>query len=376
MIRTALFEQQIKDAEQFIQIEMNTDASCGANRKNKASQTQSPQSSSYKKTPKALVLLSGGLDSMLAAKIVLDQGIDVVAVHFVNPFSATNEAHLDRFCQKMGINLHKVVLGQEMLDIVVNPQHGYGSRMNPCLDCRILEFRKAVELAEQIKVDFYVTGEVLNERPFSQRKAAMLLIEKEAGLGGKILRPLSAKLLPETEPEKRGMIDRKNLLAFSGRRRTPQMMLATELGINEYPNPAGGCLLTDPRFADRLREHLELEGRLTVMDVALLKIGRHFRIGKAKVVVGRNEEENNKLLLIAGEHSNLTAMEVSDYMGPVTIISGKADPEIIRVAAGITVRYSDAPTEPIVAVNLLYDIGKQVIHVRACADDELKTLSI
>lgn len=355
---------------------MNTDASCGANRKNKASQTQSPQSSSYKKKPKALVLLSGGLDSMLAAKIVLDQGIDVVAVHFVNPFSATNEAHLDRFCQKMCINLHKVVLGQEMLDIVVNPQHGYGSRMNPCLDCRILEFRKAVELAEQIKVDFYVTGEVLNERPFSQRKAAMLLIEKEAGLGGKILRPLSAKLLPETEPEKRGMIDRKNLLAFSGRRRTPQMMLATELGINEYPNPAGGCLLTDPRFADRLREHLELEGRLTVMDVALLKIGRHFRIGKAKVVVGRNEEENNKLLLIAGEHSNLTAMEVSDYMGPVTIISGKADPEIIRVAAGITVRYSDAPTEPIVAVNLLYDIGKQVIHVRACADDELKTLSI
>jgi tRNA-specific 2-thiouridylase len=376
VIWTAPFEQQIKDAEQFIQIEMNAVTSCGAHRINKASPARNLHSSSRKKKPKALVLLSGGLDSMLAAKLVLDQGIEVEAVHFVNPFSSANEAYVDRFCQKMGIKLHKVILGQEMLDIVVNPQHGYGSRMNPCLDCRILAFRKAVELAEQIKADFYVTGEVLNERPFSQRKAAMLLIQKEAGLEGKILRPLSAKLLPETEPEKRGMVDRKNLLAFSGRRRTPQMVLAKELGINEYPNPAGGCLLTDPRFADRLREHLKHEGKLTAMDVALLKIGRHFRVGKAKVVVGRNEEENNKLLLIAGEHSNLTAMEVSDYMGPVTIVSGKANPEIIHMAAGITVCYSDAPMESIVAVNLLCDAGKQVIHVRACADDELKSLSI
>jgi tRNA U34 2-thiouridine synthase MnmA/TrmU len=355
---------------------MNTVTLCGAHWKNKASLARNPHGLSRKKKHKALVLLSGGLDSMLAAKLVLDQGIEVEAVHFLNPFSATNEAYVDGFCQKIGINLHKVILGQEMLDIVVSPQHGYGSRMNPCLDCRILAFRKAIELAEQIKANFYVTGEVLNERPFSQRKEAMLFIEKKAGLEGKILRPLSAKLLPETEPEKCGIVDRNNFLAFRGRRRTPQMVLAKELGINEYPNPAGGCLLTDPRFADRLREHLRHEGKLTVIDVALLKIGRHFRVGETKVVVGRNKEENRKLLLIADEHSNLIVMEVSNYMSPVTIVSGKADPEIIRVAAGITVRYSDAPTESIVAVNLLHYAGKQVILVKACTNDELKSLSI
>jgi tRNA-specific 2-thiouridylase len=204
----------------------------------------------------------------------------------------------------------------------------------------------------------------------------MLLMEKKAGLDGKILRPLSAKLLPETDPEKHGIIDRSKLHAISGRRRTPQMELAKKLEISKYPNPAGGCLLTDPRFTERLREHLENEKRLNMTDVTLLKIGRHFRIGKAKVIVGRNEVENSRLLSIAKKHDNLTVMEVADYMGPVTIVNEDADPTIIRMAAAVTVRYSDAPNGIIIAVNCRSGGEKQLINVKACADHEVKLLSI
>jgi len=326
--------------------------------------------------PKALVLLSGGLDSMLAARLMLDQDVDVEAVHFITPFSGQNEAFVEKFCKETGIKLHKIVLDEEFLEIVVAPKHGYGSQMNPCIDCRILEFKKAKEVAEKVGADFIVTGEVLDERPFSQKKDMMLHIEKEDGLEGKVLRPLSAKLLPETEPEKNGLVDRERLLAIKGRRRTPQMMLAKKLGIVEYPNPAGGCLLTEPRFADRLREHLEHEKRLTMLDVELLRVGRHFRIGNTKVIVGRNEKENKKLSSSASRNKNLSTMEVKDYMGPVTILVGEADAETIGKAAAITVRYSDAPKGTL--VSLRYDgvNGYEDIEAVAMSNNELRQFSV
>ena len=329
-----------------------------------------------KKPPKALALFSGGLDSMLAIKVVMDQGVEVEAVHFMNPFSAHNENLVKEFCEEVGIKLHQVALGQELLDIVVKPKHGYGSQLNPCIDCRILTLRKAKDLAEKIGADFLVTGEVLDERPFSQRRETMLLIEKEAGLEGKILRPLSAKLLPETTAEKQNLIDRKKLLAIRGRRRLPQLRLAEKLGIKRYLNPSGGCLLTDPRFAERLKEHLAHEEKLTMTDVALLRLGRHFRIKNVKVIVGRNKEENEKLLSISGQNGNFVQMEVTDYMGPVTLLLGKPDFETVQKAAAITVRYSDAPSGIPVRVRYATAKGERVIKVQAASDDELRQFSI
>ncbi len=326
--------------------------------------------------PKALVLLSGGLDSMLATKLMLKQVVEVEAVHFRTPFSGQDETFVERFCEESGVKLHTVVLGDEFLEIVVAPNHGHGSQMNPCIDCRILELKKAKELAEKVGADFLVTGEVLGERPFSQRKDVMLHIEREASLEGKVLRPLSAKLLPETEPEKNGYVNREKLHAIKGRRRTPQMTLAKEMGIAEYPNPAGGCLLTEPRFADRLREHLKHEKMLTAFDVELLRIGRHFRIGNTKVIVGRNEEENEKLLLAAKRGNNLSTFEVKDYMGPVTVLVGEADIETIKKAAAITVRYSDAPKDASVSLRYTGVDGKKDVDAVAISDGELRQFSV
>ena len=301
------------------------------------------------KKPKALALLSGGLDSTLAVKLVLKQGINIEAVNFMTPFCLCNQCSIKRFAGDLKIKVHRIFLGQEFLDIVVNPPHGYGRHMNPCIDCRILMFKKAKELAEKIGADFIVTGEVLSERPFSQRKEAILQIERQAGLEGKVLRPLCAKFLPMSEPEKNELIDGEQLLAIRGRRRLPQIELASELGIRGYPCPSGGCLLTDPRFAERLKEHIHHERRLTLADVALLKVGRHFRVGNGKIIVGRNRDENNRLLMIA-KAQKLSWLEAVDYKGPVTLIIGEDSPLLLEKAAALTARYSDAPKEKPVRV--------------------------
>ena len=324
-----------------------------------------------KRRGKALVLLSGGLDSMLAARLVLNQGVDVEAVHFLTPFSKDDDKFIAKFCEELGIKLHKVFLGQEYLDMLTRPPHGYGSQMNPCVDCRILTFRKAKALAEEIGADFLVTGEVLEERPFSQRRAMILLIEREAGVEGKILRPLSAKLLPESNPEKEGLVKREELYAMRGRRRTPQMELAEKLGISKYPNPSGGCLLTDPRFADRLREHLEHDSKLSLIDVELLRVGRHVRVGKAKIIVGRNEEENEKLHSITVKHG-LANMEVDGYMGPLTVLVGEVNRDTVRMAAAITARYSDAEKGLAVKVRYSTKEGEQLLETQPIEDEELR----
>jgi len=239
---------------------------------------------------------------------------------------------------QLGIDLKVVNATDEFLTIVEDPKHGYGSGMNPCLDCRIMMFRQAKNYMKEIGASFVVTGEVLGQRPMSQRRDAMRLIDRESGLTGYVVRPLSAGLLEPTIPEEEGWIDREKLLTVSGRSRKPQMALAEGMGLRDYPCPAGGCLLTDPIFAVRLRDLLEHEGELRKEEVSVLKLGRHFRLSpKAKAVVGRDAQENHELgnALRSGDH----ALEISGQPGPLTMVRGDVGEEELAVAASITSRY-------------------------------------
>lgn len=327
------------------------------------------------KRRKVLVLFSGGLDSTLAVKVMLEQGLDVEAASFTTPFCLCDKCAVGSVVKTFGIKAHTIFLGKEYLDLLTDPPHGYGSQMNPCIDCRILMLRKAKELAQKIGAECIVTGEVLDERPFSQTKRSMERIEKAAGLEGKILRPLSAKLLPETKAEKSGLVDREKLFSIRGRRRVPQMDMAKEWGINDYPCPSGGCLLTDPRFSDRLREFLKHNEFLRIEDVSLLRIGRHFRVDGCKIVVGRNEEENNHLLSIARKRKR-PYLEVVGYMGPITILEDGCPDKVVEKAAEITVRYSDAAKG--VEVDVKHALAQNVTILKASAanDDEIKPLRI
>jgi len=323
---------------------------------------------------KMLALLSGGLDSTLAVKMMLDQGIDVEGVNFTTPFCLCDKCAVDSVGKKFGIKIYREFLGQEYLDIVANPSYGYGSQMNPCIDCRILMLKKAKKIARKIGATGLITGEVLNERPFSQRKKTMLLIEREAGVEGQILRPLSAKLLPQTESEKNGAINRTQLLAIQGRRRLPQMRLAKKLGVNEYPCPAGGCLLTDPHFSNKLKDLQKHGEELTLGKIALLKIGRHFRVEGIKIVIGRNKEENQKLLLIASR-DRIPYLEVIDFMGPITLLRKNVTKKVQKEAAAITVRYSDAPKNLEVKVKYVENTIK-TLSAYAAEDHNIKQMRV
>jgi tRNA U34 2-thiouridine synthase MnmA/TrmU len=295
---------------------------------------------------KALALLSGGLDSTLAAKVVLEEGIELEALNFLTVFcTCTNRGASCLASQKavetLGIPLKVLNISEEYLEIVKHPKHGYGSNMNPCIDCRIFILKKAKAYMEKTGASFIVTGEVLGERPMSQRRDAMRLIEKEAELEGFILRPLSAKLLPSSIPEKEGWIDRDRLLNIQGRSRKPQMALAAHFGIHDYPCPAGGCLLTDPGFARRIKDLITHDPDFSLNDVHLLKMGRHFRMSPAvKLVVGRNEEENLKIQTFSQEGDVL--LQVSHYPGPLSLLRGFVDGRVIEKAGAITARYTKA----------------------------------
>ena len=293
---------------------------------------------------KAIALLSGGLDSTLATKIIIDRGIDVEALNFVTVFcTCTTHGQTCLASQKavdaLGIPLKVFNTSAEFLDIVKHPKHGYGSNMNPCIDCRIFMLKKAKAYMEVSGASFLITGEVLGQRPMSQRRDAMRLTEKEAGLEGLILRPLSAKFLPITIPEKEGWVDREKLLNMQGRSRKPQIELAAYFGIRDYPCPAGGCLLTDPGFARRIRDLIEHDPDFSLNDVHLLKTGRHFRFSpELKLVVGRTEDDNQKIQTFA--HGEDILLNLAHSPGPLSLLRGKAGEDEIRKASAITVRYS------------------------------------
>jgi tRNA U34 2-thiouridine synthase MnmA/TrmU len=230
-------------------------------------------------------------------------------------------------------------VGEDYLRVVRKPKHGYGKNMNPCIDCRIFMLKKAKKYARQTGAAFIFTGEVLDERPMSQHLEAMNVIEEEAGLKNRILRPLSAKLLPETYIEKRGLVDRHKLLDIHGRSRKRQIELAKTFSIADYPCPAGGCLLTYKEFADKVRDLFKCKKRVTMKDIALLKLGRHFRFEKNKIVVGRNESENRTLLEMKSPSDYY--FEVPDCGSPITILQGTKTKEAIEKAAVLTAYYSD-----------------------------------
>ena len=298
---------------------------------------------------KALALLSGGLDSTIAIKLILDQGIEVEALNFISPFCLCNQkgkCYAAEVARKFNIPLKTLAKGEEYLEMMRHPKYGYGSGMNPCIDCRIFILKKAKEYAEQIGAKFIFTGEVLDQRPKSQYRKALEIVEKEAGLEGKLLRPLSAKLLPMTEAEKKGWVDRERLLDIRGKSRKKQMELAEEYGVNDYPSPGGGCLLTRKEYAFKLRELLRHQEKMTLKDVVLLKIGRHFWHNDGHIIVGRNKTENEQLLRLKNEDDY--AFEVVDYPGPITILQGPKDEDTIEFAARLTARYSDATVDRVV----------------------------
>ncbi len=292
---------------------------------------------------KALALMSGGLDSTLAAKMILDQGIEIEGVNFTSPFCLCNRkgrCEAKDMAEKLNINCYVINVGKEYLNIIKNPKHGYGKNMNPCIDCRIFILKKAKAIAKKIGASFIFTGEVLDERPMSQRLHALKIIEKEAGLEGKILRPLSAKCLPETEAEKKGWVDRRKLLNFKGRSRKNQIQLANNLGIKDYRCPAGGCLLTQKEFAIKLKDLFNHKKRIALKDIFLLKLGRHFRFGQNKIIVGRNQSENNQLKNLKNRGDWF--FEAQGCGSPVTVLQGPKTKKAVKIAASLTERYSDA----------------------------------
>ncbi len=293
---------------------------------------------------KAIALLSGGLDSTLAVKLMLEQGIEVLALSFVTPFctctkqGCQNEAK--QAAEKFGIALEIIGLKEDYIKIVKDPRHGYGRNMNPCIDCRIFMFRRARAHMENNGAAFVFTGEVLGERPMSQHLNALRLIEMESGLEGRLLRPLSARLLSATEAEKVGIVDRDMLLAISGRSRKPQIALAREKSIFDYPCPAGGCRLTDANYARRLKDAFA-HAEDSWSDIVLLRYGRHYRLPSGKkVIVGRNEAEN-EILQNAGRTDHHILLEVRDHAGPVALLRGGGDADDVRRAAELCLAHSD-----------------------------------
>ena len=314
-----------------------------------------------KKKVKALGLCSGGLDSTLAGLVLKLQGIDVVYVSFETPFFSAGKAR--RASEKTGIPLIVADITDRYLPMLKNPPAGYGQHMNPCMDCHAMMFRVAGDMMQETGADFLFSGEVAGQRPMSQTKSSLRYVEKQSGYAGLILRPLSAKRLPETEMEKKGLVDRDALLDFSGRTRKPQIRLARQLGITDYPAPAGGCLLTDPNYSRKAKDLLEHMADAGRADFELLKYGRHIRLSPmAKLVVGRNMAENSRIISLYRPRCDVKLF-MKGIPGPVGLIPRGADDDAIKTAAGICAGYGQARESDAVQVHVTTFSGETVLSV-------------
>ncbi|PIQ82594.1 MAG: hypothetical protein COV76_02880 [Candidatus Omnitrophica bacterium CG11_big_fil_rev_8_21_14_0_20_64_10] len=293
---------------------------------------------------KGVVLLSGGLDSTLAARLLLEQGVELVGVYLSAPWGCCDKTKALKSARQLGIPCQVIKMTDEYIGVIRHPKYGYGSAMNPCIDCRIHMFDKAKGLMAQTGASFIVTGEVLGQRPMSQMRRSMFLIEEQAGLTGRIVRPLSAKVLPPTEPERLGWIDRERLCGITGRSRKIQQQLAEQFGILDYPNPAGGCQLTDKQFGGRVKDLFAHQERIDLEDMELLRFGRHFRVGpQTKLIVGRNEQENRTLAEYLGPGRLLFEPE---FHGPWALAVGPPEAALQQVAVGAILRYAGAGKLP------------------------------
>ena len=292
----------------------------------------------------ALALYSGGLDSTLTCRVVMAQSIRVLAVKFVTPFFgydllARQEDHIKETKEKFGIDVFLKDVTVPYLKMVRNPAHGYGKNFNPCVDCKILLLSEARKMMPELGASFLVTGEVVGQRPMSQRRDTLRTIERESGCEDILVRPLCARNLEPTQAEMDGLIDREQLLNFSGRNRKPQMALADKFGIKNYPSPAGGCTLTDPIQSVRIREYYEQHEDIVTADIRILLVGRQFKLPTGGwLIVGRNHQENLRIenLVQPGDW----ILEPDDFPGPTVILRYSNDNEELQLAAGILARYS------------------------------------
>ncbi|MBI4682899.1 MAG: hypothetical protein HY757_07350 [Nitrospirae bacterium] len=331
--------------------------------------------------PKAVALYSGGLDSTLAILVMQRHGVDVTAVTFMNHFgcdiSDKSSCSKDPFAAsvKFGFQVKLAHLSDKFLEIVKNPKYGHGKNMNPCVDCRILMLKEAKEFMKIIGADFLITGEVLGQRPMSQRRDCFPMIDKASDVKDLVVRPLCGKLLPVTIPEETGLIKREMLLNFNGRSRRPQMSLAEELGLTEYPAPAGGCLLTEPNYSFKLRELLDHNSDPEYKDINFLRVGRHFRYSpECKIIIGRNKDENEAIKSLSDSDDYI--FSVIGYGSPSAVILGKATDDAIAFAASLCARYSDAKKLPEATVLVTKGDACYNLIVQPASDDVLEQYRI
>jgi len=322
---------------------------------------------------KAISMFSGGLDSVLASKLMLDQGIDLIGLNFITEFASSDieafKKSIRSFAGEIDLKIQFIDISADFLEMLKNPRYGYGKHFNPCIDCKILMLKKAKELMPSLGASFIITGEVLGERPMSQRRDALNAIENKSGLKGDLLRPLSAKLLPETKAEQSGLVDREKLMDIRGRGRKPQIALAKKYGIKGHFTPAGGCLLTDPGFTRRLEDLIGHEG-LNIEDIKILKYGRHFRLGKAaKVIIGRDEKDNKNLKGCIKPSDVM--INTHGFPGPLGVLRGDHGRDIIQKAAGILASYTKHKNDPEVLVNISFGDVKERLAVKPAVQSEL-----
>ena len=339
------------------------------------------------KQRKAVALISGGLDSMLAARVVQDQGVHVEGINFFTGFCVEGHTHAIRkherarpkrnnalwVAEQLGIRLHIVDIVDEYKEVLLNPRHGYGKNLNPCLDCKVFMVGKAHAWMLEHGFDFIVTGEVVGQRPMSQRSATMPLVADESGVGDRLLRPLCAQRLAETLPEREGWIDRGQLHDFTGRSRKPQVALAAELGIEDYAQPAGGCcFLTDASYSAKLADLWRARGQrdYDLDDIMLLKVGRHLRPrAHFKLVIAREEGE---VKFLQGYRRLFTHLIPTSHAGPLALLDGPSDADDLELAARIVARYSQGRDAETVRVEVVTTGGEpRTLEVRPLDADAI-----
>jgi len=333
----------------------------------------SNQTASKNNPVKALGLCSGGLDSILSALVLRRQCIRVEWISFETPFFNAEKA--SRAARQNDIPLHIQDITEPYLELLKAPPAGFGKNMNPCMDCHALMFQMAGRYMEQNGFDFLFSGEVRGQRPMSQNANSLRYVEKHSGYQGRILRPLSARCLEETPMEKNGLVDRDQLCDFSGRSRKPQMQLAMEYGVRDYPSPGGGCLLTDPGYARRLKDlynHLPPGASLRVHELHLLKFGRHMRLGPVtKLMVGRTQKDNENLMAHYDPKCDAVLITKA-YPGPTAIMPGSGAKEMLFLAAAICAGYSKSPAMSPAAVQVNTPDGTREIRVLPIAPEEAR----